>query len=357
MKPRITGMEVLPVTVSERTTWRFVRLSTNVGVSGLGEASAGDPDISDLEAFYGLIGESLSIHAYRRAGLPRAAAGGVRAAAAFSAVEQALWDIRGKLLGAPVHELLGGRVRDAVELYANVNRMTRNRVPQGFAESAALARDAGFRAVKAAPFDGFPPPDSPLEAIEAATTEGIDAMLAIRDAVGPDAAVKVDCHSAFDFKRAVSAAERMRPADLDWFEEPLPVDDVKGMREVRDVIEQRMAGGERSFGVAGFLPLISTRAVDVLMPDVTLCGGVLEMLHIARAAEAHGMNISPHNARGPVATAVALSVCAAVANVESLELQWGEADWRGTLIAPPEHVEGGMLRVSNEPGFGIELRI
>ena len=357
MKPRITGMEVLPVIVSERTKWLFVRLSTNVGVSGLGEASAGDPEIPELEKFYDLLGDSLSIQAFRRAGLPRAAAGGVRAAAAFSAIEQALWDIRGKLLGAPVHELLGGRLRDTVPLYANVNRMTRNRVPQGFAKSAALARHAGFRAVKAAPFDGFPPPQAPLDTIEAATTEGIDAMLAIRQAVGEDVAVKVDCHSAFDFSRAVSVAERFRRARLDWFEEPLPIDDVEGMAALRDIIDQRLAGGERRFGLQGFLPLITTRAVDVLMPDVTLCGGVLEMLHIARAAEAHGIPISPHNARGPVATAAALSVCAAAANVESLELQWGEVDWRSTLIDPPECVEEGMLAVTDTPGFGIELRI
>ncbi|MDE0451490.1 MAG: mandelate racemase/muconate lactonizing enzyme family protein [Gammaproteobacteria bacterium] len=357
MKPRVTGMEVLPITVSERTTWRFVRLTTNVGVSGLGEASAGDPEVSDLESFYGLLGDSLSIQAYRRAGLPRAAAGGVRSASAFSAIEQALWDIRGKLLGAPVHELLGGRVRDAVPLYANVNRMTRHRVPEGFAESAALACDAGFQAVKAAPFDGFPPPDAGRDAIEIATTAGIDAMLAIRAAVGGETAVKVDCHSAFDFSRAVSVAERLRPVELDWYEEPLPVDDVEGMRELRGTVDQRLAGGERRFALDGFLPLITTRAVDVLMPDITLCGGVLEMLHIARAAETHGITISPHNARGPVATAVALSVCAAAANVESLELQWGEVDWRSTLIEPPEQVDGGMLAVHDGPGFGIELRI
>ena len=355
MTPRITGMEVLPVTVSERTTWRFVRLSTNVGVSGLGEASAGDPEIQDLERFYGLLGDSLSIQSYRQAGLPLAVTGGVRAAGAFSGIEQALWDIRGKLLGAPVHELLGGRVRDAVPLYANINRMTSNRVPEGFGESAVLACEAGFQAVKAAPFDGFPSKEAPAADIEAATTAGIDAMLAIREAVGDDVAVKVDCHSAFDFSRAVSVAERMRPADLDWYEEPLPIDDLEGMRALRDSIDQRLAGGERWFCLQGFLPLITTGAVDVLMPDITLCGGVLELVHIARAAETHGIAISPHNARGPVATAAARSVCAAVGNVESLELQWGEVDWRSTVIDPPESVEGGMLTVSNEPGFGIEL--
>ena len=339
MKPRITGMEVLPVTVSERTAWRFVRLSTNVGVSGLGEASAGDPEISELEEFYGLLGESLSIQAYRQAGLPRAAAGGVRAAAAFSAIEQALWDIRGKLLGAPVHELLGGRIRDTVRLYANINRMTRNRVPQGFAQSAALAHEAGFQAVKAAPFDGFPSPQAPLETIEAATTEGIDAMLAIRQAVGEDAAVKVDCHSAFDFSRSVSVAERLRPARLDWFEEPLPIDDVEGMAALRDIVEQRLAGGERRFGVQR----LSSPHHDARRrrPDAR-CHPLRRRPGTAahrprRRGTRHG-HLAPQRARPG-------------GHLAPQAWQWGAVRW------PPRPRSRRGLAVTDGPGFGIELRI
>ncbi len=367
MTPRATGLEIVPVAVSERTSWLVVRLSTNVGICGIGEVpflqvphnrdkTPGRRLLSRLASFYDLLGESLSIQAYRRAGWPLAVSGRTGAAAAFSAIELALWDIRGKLLGAPVHELLGGRVRDSVPVYANINRMTSKRTPAAFADSAALARDAGFRAVKAAPFDGFPAPDAGAEAIEAATDQGIDAMFAIREAVGAETAVKVDCHSHFDLARSLAVAERLEPVDLDWYEEPLPVSDIEGARTVRSAVAQRTAGGETLLGLEGFVPLVSRGAVDVVMPDVMLCGGILEMLHVARMAETFGIAVSPHNPCGSVATAAALAVCAAADNVESLELQWGEVDWRASLIDPPECVQDGFLAVGDRPGLGIELR-
>lgn len=311
-------------------------------------------ELRELATFYDLLDQPLSIQAYRQAGLPMAA-GGRRAAAAFSAIEMALWDIRGKLLDAPVHELLGGRMRDSVAVYANINRMTKDRSAAGFADSAALALEAGFQAFKAAPFDGFPRADAPPERIEAAIARGIEAMFAIREKVSADAALKVDCHSHFDIERAVAVAQQLEPVGLDWYEEPLPIADLDGTRRVRDAIAQRLAGGESLFGLAGFLALFATQAVDVLMPDAMLCGGVLEMLHIARAAEAHGIAVSPHNPCGPVATAAALAVCGAAPNVESLELQWGEVDWRSDLLEPPELIVDGRMSIPDRPGFGIDL--
>jgi len=363
--PRATGIEVIPVPVTPRTTWVFVRLSTNVGISGVGEASfrllrrrgSSLTEVPELTAFFRLVEESLSIQAYRRRGWPLVVRQGAVAATAFSAVEQALWDIHGKLAGAPVHELLGGRVRDAVALYANVNRMTTDRSPAAFAESAGLAREAGFRAVKAAPFDGFPTADDGTDAIETATTRGVEAMFAIREAVGDGVAVKADCHSHFDFDRAVAVAERLVPVGLDWYEEPLPIADVDGHRALRNVVGHRLAGCETLVGVAGFQTPIATGAFDVLMPDVMLCGGMLEMLDIARSAAEAGIAVSPHNPCGPVATAASLAVCAVADNVESLELQWGEVDWRSSLVDPPEWIEDGVLNVGDAPGLGIELRI
>lgn len=372
MTPRATGIDLFPTRVSERTTWLFVRVSTNVGVTGIGEAlfrprppkSPPEPDdFPELAQFHDLVSESLSVTAFRRAGWRLAATGDIRTRTAFSAVEQALWDIRGKLEGVPVHELLGGRVRDTVGVYANVNRMTAERTPADFGHSAMLAREAGFAAVKAAPFDGFPPGGAGIEAVEAATSAGVDAMFAIREAAGSRMAVKVDCHSHFDYHRAVSVAHRLQPVGLDWYEEPLPVADVQGARALRREIPQRLAGGESLFGREGFAPLIGGEdgsghgpAVDVVMPDVMLCGGVLELLRIARAAQANGVSVSPHNACGPVATAASLAVSAIADNVESLELQWGEVDWRSSLTDPPERVLDGALTVTDAPGFGIELR-
>ena len=373
MTPRATGIDLFPTRVSERTTWLFVRLSTNVGVTGVGEAlfrprpSGADsprPEFPEFAQFYDLASESLSVSAYRDAGWARALRGDIRMRTAFSAIEQALWDIRGKLEGVPVHELLGGRVRDLVGVYANINRMTVERQPAAFARSAELAREAGFKAVKAAPFDGFPSARAGVEAVEAATSAGVDAMFAIREAAGSSMAVKVDCHSHFDHDRAVSVANRLEPVDLDWFEEPLPVTDVQGARALRGEIPQRLAGGESLFGREEFTPLIGAGggndagpAVDVVMPDVMLCGGVLEMLHMPARQEGTAYRSPPtmpadpwrrrprwRSARPPTASRA-----------------WNSNGVRRTgessLIDPPEQVSNGALAVGDRPGFGIELRV
>src|SRR4030095_8806298 len=229
---RVTGIELLPVRATERTVWLIVRLRTDVGLTGLGEASDAfgfanttKQDAarmeSELRRFVGLIeGKSpLDIGAYRQQAERLATEGGLVSATAYSASEQALWDLTGKSLDVPTYTLFGGKVRDSLQVYANVNRATKPRTPAGFAAAAlaavgegcpALQAHAsvnpaprprtpagcagaalaavgeGFRAVKAAPFDGFPSPGSPAAAIETAVEAGIASVAAMRDAVGPD---------------------------------------------------------------------------------------------------------------------------------------------------------------------------
>lgn len=109
------------------------------------------------------------------------------------------------------------------------------------------------------------------------------------------------------------------------------------------------------FGVEGFLPLCREQAVDVIMPDVKHCGGVLEMKQIAAMAAAHGVMVAPHNPAGPVSTAASVQICAGMKNFQILELQWGEVDWRGDLLEPRETFEGGRIRVPDGAGFGVQL--
>jgi galactonate dehydratase len=116
-----------------------------------------------------------------------------------------------------------------------------------------------------------------------------------------------------------------------------------------------MAGGEILFGTKGFAPLTRNRAVDVIMPDVKHCGGLLELTRIAAMAHADGVAVAPHNPSGPVSTAANAQICAGMANFRLLELQWGEIDWRSDLITPAERFESGFLRVPDRPGFGIRL--
>ena len=366
-KLRLTGVELLSVRATERTVWLFVRLRTDAGLTGLGEASDafGFANTtsenartmeSELRSFFRLIeGKSpLEIEAYRQKGMPLARRGLV-AATAFSAIEQALWDLAGKALDVPACTLMGGRVRDTLPVYANINRATNPRTPAGFAATAKRAAAEGFRALKAAPFDGFPPAGSGQAVIDAAVENGINAMIAMREAVGPGTALMVDCHSFFDVPLAVRVAERLDPLKLTWYEEPVPPEQVENTTQIRSRIRQPMAGGELLFGVSGFAPLTRNHAVDVIMPDVKHCGGLLELSRIAAMAEADDVKVAPHNPSGPVSTAASIQVCAVLSNFNFLELQWGEVGWRKDVLKPVENFQDGSIRVPNKPGFGIEL--
>jgi galactonate dehydratase len=363
----VTGVELIPVRATERTVWLIVRLRTDAGLTGLGEASDafGFANTTradamqmegELRGFFQLVeGRSpLDVEAYRREGLPRAAAGLVPATA-FSAIEQALWDLAGQALDVPTYSLFGGRVRDTLPSYANINRATRMRTPAGFAATARAAAGEGFRALKAAPFDGFPAPGSPQDEIDAHVDNGIAAAAAMREAVGTDVEIMLDCHSFFDVPLARRVAARLEPYDLAWYEEPVAPDLVDETVQIRRSITQPMAGGELLFGTVGFAPLHRRRAVDIIMPDVKHCGGLLELTRIAAAAATDEVLVAPHNPSGPVSTAASVQVCAGMSNFRLLEMQWGEVDWRADLMSPPERFENGSIRVPDTPGFGVAL--
>ncbi len=365
---KVTGVELLPVRATARTVWLFVRLRTDAGLTGVGEASdafgfanttAADAVRmrAELRGFFELVdGKSpLGIAEYRQRGEPMARRGGLVSATAFSAIEQALWDLAGKALEVPTYSLFGGRLRDTLKVYANINRATTRRTPDGFAATATAAVQEGFRAVKGAPWDGFPPPGSAKSAVDAAVENGIACAAAMRAAVGPDVDVMVDCHSFFDVALAERVAARLEPLKLAWYEEPVAPERIDDTRQIRRRISQPMAAGEVLFGVAGFAPLSRGRSVDVIMPDVKHCGGLLELTHIAAAALQEGVDVAPHNPSGPVSTAASAQICAVLENFKMLELQWGEVAWRGEVVDPPERFERGQLRVGARPGFGVEL--
>jgi len=367
-KLRVTGVELLPVRATSRTVWLIVRLRTDAGLTGLGEASDAfgfaNTTVQDaarmeaeLRGFFEIIkGQSpLEIGAYRQRGGPIAAKGGLATATAFSAIEQALWDLAGKALDVPTYALFGGKLRDTLPVYANINRATTARTPAGFAATARAAVKDGFRAVKGAPWDGFPPAGSSPALVEAAVENGIACVAAMRDAVGPDVEVMCDCHSFFDVALAERVAKRLEPAKLSWYEEPVAPERIEETREIRRRIQQPMAAGEVLYGVAGFAPLSRNRTVNVIMPDVKHCGGLLELTHIAAAAEQDGVEVAPHNPSGPISTAANVQVCAVLKNFRLLEFQWGEIDWRHDVVSPAERFENGTLRVPDRPGFGIEL--
>jgi len=352
----VTDLEVIVVNVTQRTKWIFVLLTASNGVTGLGEASLGRrSELNELNSFFRLVeGQSpFDINLYRTKGWPRASSGNRAVATAFSAIEQALWDIVGKTLNVPVYQLFGGKLRDSLPVYANINRATSNRTPEGFAEKARQAVADGFKAIKAAPFDGFPPLTAAANEISSARQLGVDCVFAMREAVGDDIAIKIDAHSFFDVELSISVAQQLLPANLSWYEEPIAPTQTTNTRRIHESISQTLAGGEFLFGVEGFAPLCEENAVDIIMPDIKHCGGLLEAFRIAAVAEANGVKVSPHNPSGPVSTAASVALCAAIPNFEILEYQWGEQPWRSNLVVPNERFVNGAINISNSPGFGI----
>lgn len=367
-KLRVTGFELLPIRATDRTVWLIVRLRTDAGLTGLGEASDAFGFLnttkaqaarmeSELRGFFSLVdGKSpLEIGAYRQQGEPIAAKGGLVSATAYSAIEQALWDLAGKALDVPTHTLFGGAIRNTIPVYANINRATNPRTPAGFAASARAAAQEGFTGVKGAPWDGFPPAGSPPAVIEAAVQNGIACVVAMREAIGPDVQLMADGHSFFDVPLAERVAKILEPQQLAWYEEPVAPERIRELREIRHAIAQPMAAGELLFGIAGFAPLTVDRSVDVIMPDVKHCGGLLALTHIAAMAQRDSVQVAPHNPSGPVSTAANVQVCAVLENFRLLEYQWGEAPWRHEVVSPPEFFDRGTLHVPERSGLGIEL--
>lgn len=361
---KITHVELHSVAASRRGNWLFVQIHTDAGVSGLGEASQSGNDglvAAALEqSGLGLVGADptqveVLWEKMARGGAIFSGDMGRVGATARSAIDQALWDLAGKALEVPVWRLLGGKRRERVRVYANLNRGTRDRSPQGFADAARRAVDAGFSGVKSTPFDEVHWRRMDRSGVERAAEQGIARLEATRQAIGDEIELLVDCHQRFDLALAFKVAEKVKPLNLYWFEEPVPREQVDALRQLRLHSGQTIAGGEALVGREGFWPYISQGAVDVLMPDVKHAGGITECRRIAALAEVAQMPIAPHSPAGPVSTMAGVHLAATVANFTVLEFAFGEVAWRGELVRPAEAIIDSHIRVPDAPGLGLEL--
>lgn len=361
---KLARLETLIINVSSKTNWTFVRLTTDEGLTGIGEASLNGWE--PLQIAYGemlaatMVGlpieqwpRCIRVHAH--------GAGGLVAASMCSAVEQAMTDLRAKALGKPVHVLLGGALRDRVPVYANVNRRTRDRTPNGFAKSARDAVQIGFDAIKIAPFDGvvwedFGDPESRRK-----VSLGIDRVFAVREAIGPEVELMVDCHWRFDEPTAAAVLRELSEAKLFWLECPISEQPehwpaLGRLRALANEYGTRLAGAETQIGLAAFQRLGSPKLLDVVMPDIKYCGGFAEMERIAAATASQGMAIAPHNPTGPVCNMATVHACAVARNFLILEYQLAESPLYGDVVkgVEPQLVDGAFV-LPDRPGIGLDL--
>jgi len=359
---KITSIETFIVDVTQRGNWIFVRLNTSEGITGVGEASHGGSDIQKLTALreieHKVIGQSpFDIEAFHQRCYREDGSGSLHTV--ISGIEQALWDIVGKTLETPVYNLLGGRCRDKIRLYANINRATWDRSISGFVRNAEAAVSEGFTAIKCAPFDNVSykelAKDEKHRDMQRAIATGIERIRQIRAAIGNSIDLLVDCHCRFTPSVATQVARELEDVNLFWFEAPIPSMDFDALALLKAEAPMPIAFAETLRTKSLFREALEKGAANILMPDVKHTGGILELKKIAALAESAQIPIAPHNPSGPVATAASVQCVTGLPNFLILEYAWGEVPWRSKLIIEPETIKDGYIEVSSKPGLGIEL--
>ena len=274
----------------------------------------------------------------------------------ISAIDIALWDIRGKVLGLPISELFGGPVRDGVPIYCH---------PQNGSSIEEMVQhvkaivETGQKALKLDPFQPHHEEESNgyLTGKLSAESEnlGADRIAAIREAVGPDIEVMIDCHGRFDAPTAIRLAKALEPYNIWWFEEPVPVESTHALRQVRENVGVPICVGERLHTRWEFLPILENELADFIMPDVTWTGGISEIKKIATMAEAYYVPISPHDASGPINVLAGAHAMASVPNHYRVETSRAKLNAYDEYIDHPLDIRGDKIYLSDRPGLGIEL--
>ncbi|MCH8062072.1 MAG: mandelate racemase/muconate lactonizing enzyme family protein [Chloroflexi bacterium] len=361
---RIESVSFAAVEVTARTTWTFAEFRDADGLETLVEITSGHNTKAVvamlIEAVTTLSARELSSEAdvSPSLGLAEVDVAGKRPLeTAVSALRTATAQIQATRSGQSLTRFLGGEDVESIPLYANINRhlLTRERSPRAFADAAELAVQRGFDIVKCAPFDEASPPSSVEDIVEMAGP-GMERVAAIREAVGPDVRLLVDCHSRFEVHTAPVVAAELAKFDIGWFEEPVsPIEDPSGLSSVAAKVAMSVAGGESGYGKKFFDDLIKRNAVSIIMPDVKYCGGVVEACKAGRSATNSGSGVSLHCPSGPISLLASAHVTAAVEAAMPLEHAVYEADWRADLIEPRERIEEGRLWFAGGPGLGAVL--
>lgn len=359
---RIARIRPLVYTAGTARTFLFVSVETDQGVCGLGEGSQNDQDGSVVAAVRQLesrlIGQDPLNSVEKLTSALWSQRTGRAVYVAVSAIEQALWDIAGKMLGVPVYKLLGGAVHESLRCYVTLHAGLDDFTPKGLADEARRCVQAGHHALKINPFQttSSQPGVRDMRELLAISMPRLEA---VREAVGDDCTLMIESAFALDMHLAKRLAQELAHFDCYWIEAPLPWDDAPSLATLRQSLPLRVASGETLHGRAAFRDLIERRAVDVLQPDVKWTGGILEAKKIAAWAEAYQISVAPHNNSGPVATAASAHLSATLPNFEFLESASRPAEWESEAVDTALVISGGhvdMDKLSARPGLGIELQ-
>ena len=351
---KITKVETFKYWV-DWCNWLFVRISTDEGICGWGEASLHGA-IESVERAIAefaphLVGQDPSgpeRHWHRLYNAWRWRGGAVHSTA-LSALDVALWDLEGKRLGVPVYRLLGGPFRTRLRGYAS-HWLQGAKTSEDAFEGACEAVRRGFTGFKCRPFS-----HEGLLANEASEIRKAAALIgAAREGAGPDVEIYIECSEFLSPRTAIMLDEALHPHRPGWFEEPIPFENAKAMVQLQRELRTPIATGERLLSRFEYRELIESGGCRIIQPDLMHAGGFTEIRKIAAMADTYYIPVAPHNPGGPICTAAAMHLAAAIPNFLVLEQMEPQRAFRDMASTVPIRFENGEFLLPEGPGLGIE---
>lgn len=374
---KITGVKpwLVKSSASYWGEFLFVEVTTDEGVSGWGEittttrianrtlcamlqqigASLAGEDPAHVERLWHKTFRSFTYMGSRGA-----------AVECVSAIDIALWDIRGKVLDRPIYELLGGPVRDEIALYTHPNQSKFTSRQAVIDEIQDIVR-SGHTALKFDPFayqgavEGGMPRERRDGYLDGSMTrkderEAAELTALIRETAGPEVEILIDAHGRFDVPTAIRLCRTLEEAgQIDWFEEPVPPESFNALQQVREKVNVPISWGERGHTKWDFVPILENKLADYIMPDVTWTGGITELKKISALCEAYYVPVSPHDAAGPINVVAGAQVMMTVPNFYKLETSEWNLNKYNDFINTPLDNSHGSLKLPRAPGLGIEM--
>lgn len=358
---KITGVKTTIFNSQHRNAkrnWMIVRLQTDEGIEGYGEGSmlSHDPIVAQIveqwvEAY--LVGKdpmSTELH-WTRMHQDNLGRGGRLFGTALSGIDIALWDLKGKALGVPVYQLLGGPYTDKLRVYAN-GWYTNTGSPEQIAEEARGVVEMGYTAMKFDPFGNRN--YYTISPEEAQLAE--DRLAAVRDAVGPNVEILIEVHAKFNVYTAIHIGQRFEQYRPFWFEEPVSQENVSEMAQVRRNINIPIATGERLYLKFPFYELVKAEAIDILQPDLCNAGGITEVKKISAIAESQHLMMAIHNTNSSVGTVASMHLDAAMPNflIQEYHAEFYEPHYFEVFEGLPRQ-KNGYVDLPQGPGLGLTI--
>lgn len=364
---KVSNVETFPVLsgghkagITGQKIWLFVRVNTDEDIFGWGEAYTQldrykniQQHIKEMSRY--LIGRNpFDIKHFSRIIYNDFAGrrGSMDLYCALSGIEQALWDIIGKKLCVPVYNLLGGRCRPKIRVYAN-GWYGDAKTQEEYADRAVQTVKKGFNALK---FDPFPGPWR-LYINKKDEKKAIENVGAVREAVGPNVDLLIEVHRRLAPMHAIRVAHKIKKYEPYWYEEPVPSENISALAEVKNNIDIPVVTGEAIYTKLGFRDVLEQRSVDIINPDVCNCGGILELKEIAAMAEPSYIAVSPHNYNSTtIGLAATVQVSACITNFLITEYFVNFEKMGNKIAVEPFNVKNGYIELPKKPGLGIELK-